>query len=93
MKGGIFLERPRDLEQELARDDERGIAPVRVRAFHGLRPALADRVNQRRAIHGSNAGLCSGTGRRPVVCCASIFAWSLSKPSRTYSGRGGQPGM
>ena len=98
LEGRIVLERSRNLEQVTPGDDHRGIAAERMRRRHGGGETIAHSLNQGRGVHGSNTGLCiaglsSGTGRWPVACCSAIRACSLSRPSSTYSGRGGQPGM
>src|ERR1700682_4307205 len=93
LKSRVFLKCPRRFEQRLAAEDHGGIAPVRVGGLATIRETIFDSLNKGSGIHGSNtgpciAGLSSGAGRWPPECWSWILAWSLSKPSRTYSGRG-----
>src|SRR5207247_7329503 len=92
LERGIFFERARHFEQELAADKHHGISAVGVRTGDRMRETVFDSLNERRGRHRtSSAGLLSGSGRVPLAPSAWIFAASSINASRTYSGRGGQP--
>src|SRR3990172_8712526 len=77
LEGGIFLERPRELEERLPADDHRGIAAKCVRGFDRPGEAILDGLNQGLRIHTVNSGLGSGADRSPVSCWFWILAWSF----------------
>src|SRR5262245_21578342 len=93
LKRRVLLEHLRDFEKRLRAEGDGRIAAIGVRADDRLREAIANGLNQGLRIHTENSGLGSGAGRSPVSRWSWILAWSFRSPSRTYSGRGGQPGI
>ena len=71
-----------------------GLARVVLKDIDRVGEALGDERDELSVVHrASSSGRTSGAERTPVACWSEILSWSFIKPSRTISGRGGQPGM